>query len=104
MLSFHHLVPPKKPSCSYEARTAGSVTFIWPETPINSNASFTCPNNQFKVARECDAGGKWKDFDEQGCGLLSKELKNLTSISEMVRNLVYIGLCHRFYGDYLIVI
>lgn len=85
MLSFHLLVPPAKLSCSNETRTAGSVTFIWPETPINSNASFTCPNNpQFKVARECVAGGKWKDYDEQGCGVLSKEFNNLMKRSEMV--------------------
>lgn len=85
MLSFPFLVPPTKLSCSYESRTAGSVTFIWPETSINSNATFTCPNNpQFKVARECDSGGKWKDYDEQGCGLLSEEFDKLMRRSEMV--------------------
>ena len=86
MLSFHTLAPATKLTCSYDAkRTKDNVTFIWPETPINSNASFTCPNNpQYNVTRKCGAGGDWKDYDQQGCGVLLKELVEIMKMSERV--------------------
>ena len=59
--------------------------FDWPETPRNSIAVYTCPNNlHFSVSRECSAEGVWQNFNEQGCGMLTEELEMITTTTQNV--------------------
>ena len=72
-------------NCTRETNSTKSVTFIWPETAPNFNASFVCPNNpRFKVIRECSAEGRWREFDVQGCGVLSTNFSDVLMESEKV--------------------
>ena len=74
-------------SCSHQENTSKEldIIFVWPETPVNSNATFKCPKNSAIVLmRECTAGGQWGEFDVKGCGVLAKNFSNLAIGSKNV--------------------
>lgn len=79
--------------CPAENNTSNGTEFIWLRTPIGTNATFRCPNNQsFSVTRACMActgGGVWQTFDQQGCGVLTNQLDAILASS------VSYSCCHR---------
>ena len=52
--------------CNREIISEDDTRFEWPETIGGANASFLCSNNA-TVSRQCGVGGKWQDFDREGC-------------------------------------
>ena len=66
--------------CRKEEIEISGTTYIWPETPSDSIASFTCPNNRgFSVFRNCSTLGMWLPFDEDACGVVSQLLNGLNN-------------------------
>ena len=73
-------------TCPSEEVLTQSVVFQWPETASGSVATFTCPNNDtFNVSRQCLDGGRWEEFDEGGCRVLSAQLDDISISSQNVR-------------------
>ena len=61
------------------------ITFVWPETLVNTTVHFTCPKNSaIKLPRKCTTGGYWGGFDENGCGVLANNFTNLEIESKNV--------------------
>lgn len=66
--------------CRNEVIQASGTTYIWPATPSDSTASFTCPNNRgFSVFRNCSTLGIWLPFDEGACGVVNQLLTRLNN-------------------------
>ena len=81
----HIMKVTKKLLISGNCSAITSLGFNWPETPRNSTAIYTCPNNpDFSVTRECNAEGVWQNFDEQRCGMLAEELEMITMTTQDV--------------------
>ena len=66
--------------CRREVIQTQGTTYIWPETPSDTNASFICPNNpSFSVARVCNSKGVWQSFNEDACGVVGQLLSGLNN-------------------------
>lgn len=86
MLSYDH-VSQISGMCYSEEIFSKGVTYDWPATCSGSSVTFTCPNNPiYSASRECSVEGIWQDFDQDACGVLTEELKNLltTQVSGVV--------------------
>ena len=81
--------------CPAETAVVNGIEYLWPNTSAGTNANFTCPNNpRFSVTRNCSVSGNWQNFDQQGCGILTDQLRTiLSSLLSSVCRGVLICVC-----------
>ena len=80
--------------------TESGTTYVWPQTLGGETATFTCPlSPEFTVTRSCQFGEAWLSFDEDGCGVVSQQLKRVENLFNNVRSYKYSAceLCSKRY-------